>query len=77
MILNLPIFGRSSVTVIDGKTNRRITARVAEDIQANAVAVNPKTNKIYLAEDFSNTIYTMDGKTNNIISNITLRKPGR
>jgi YVTN family beta-propeller protein len=48
--------------------------RIAEDVQADAVAINSKTNKIYLAEDFSNTIYIVDGNTDNITSNITLKK---
>jgi YVTN family beta-propeller protein len=61
----------SSISVIDGKTNK-IVSRIAEDVKANDIAVNPDTNKIYVAEDFSNTVYSIDGNTNRVVSNITL-----
>jgi YVTN family beta-propeller protein len=36
-----------------------------------SIAVNSKTDKIYVANYFSNTISVIDGKTNIIIGNIT------
>ena len=35
------------------------------------IAVNPNTDKIYVANHVPNSISVIDGKTNNVISNIT------
>jgi YVTN family beta-propeller protein len=55
---NLP----GSVTVIDGKTNKITTVKAG--YEPNAVVVNDKTNKIYVANQGSNDLTVIDGKTN-------------
>jgi len=49
----------SSLTVIDGATNT--TATVADLSGAGGVAVNPVTNKVYVAGD---SVTVIDGATN-------------
>ena len=48
--------------MIDGATNS--TARVAPGLSPVAVAVNPVTNKIYVANSNSNDVTVIDGATN-------------
>ena len=50
------------MTVIDGATNATTTVAVGTD--PLAVAVNPVTNKIYVANDGSNNVTVIDGATN-------------
>ena len=58
-------------SVIDGKTNS-IVKTLTVGKSPNGVAVNPRTDKIYVANTGSNTISVIDGKTNNVIKNITV-----
>jgi len=51
-----------SVTVIDGADNS--TATVDAGILPCAIAVNPVTNKIYVANEGDNTVTVIDGATN-------------
>jgi YVTN family beta-propeller protein len=51
------------VTVIDGATNN--TTTVAVGTYPYAVAVNPNTNKIYIANQGSANVTVIDGATNN------------
>ena len=51
------------MTVIDGATNN--TTTVAVGSSPVAVAVNPDTNKIYVANYYSNNVTVIDGATNN------------
>ena len=53
----------SGVTVIDGATNNTTTVAAGG---ANAIAINPITNKIYLPDAYSNNITVIDGTTNAI-----------
>ena len=48
--------------MIDGATNA--TTTVAAGTNPYAVAVNPVTNKIYVANDGSNNVTVIDGATN-------------
>ena len=50
------------MTVIDGATNT--TTAVAAGDFPDAVAVNPVTNKIYVANQSSNDVTVIDGATN-------------
>ena len=50
------------MTVIDGATNT--TTTVAAGSRPDAVAVNPVTNKIYVANSGSNNVTVIDGATN-------------
>jgi len=45
---------------------------VPTDIGPFAMAVNPVTNKIYIANAFSNNVTVIDGATNNVITTITV-----
>ena len=54
--------GSANVTVIDGATNT--TATVAAGTHPYAVAVNPVTNKIYVANYGSANVTVIDGATN-------------
>jgi len=51
-----------SVSVIDGKTNK--LTNVKAGYEPSAMAVNDKTNKIYIANQGSNDLTVLDGKTN-------------
>jgi len=55
--------GNGSVTAIDGVTNN--TATVTAGTSPYGVAVNPVTNKVYVANFGSNNITVIDGATNN------------
>jgi len=52
-----------SVSVIDGATDR-VIAKVATELEPFALAINEKTNKIYVANQGSNDVTVIDGKTN-------------
>jgi DNA-binding beta-propeller fold protein YncE len=72
---NYPI--NSSVSVIDGTSNKVIDTVKGIGGRSHAIAVNPKTNVLYIdnfdeANGASNYISVMSGSTNEIISNITL-----
>ena len=54
--------GSDSVTVIDGATN--LTTSVSVGKSPYAIAVNPVTNKIYVANNRSNNVTVIDGATN-------------
>ena len=54
----------NNVTVIDGATNAITT--LAAGTTPRAVAVNPVTNKIYVANNGSNDVTVIDGATNTI-----------
>ena len=49
------------MTVIDGATNTTATVAPGDPC---AVAVNPVTNKIYVANDDSNNVTVIDGANN-------------
>ena len=51
------------MTVIDGATNNTTTVPVGTE--PSAVAVNPNTNQIYVANPYSNNVTVIDGATNN------------
>ena len=51
------------MTVIDGATNGTTTVSRRDSIPC-AVAVNPVTNKIYVANYSSNNVTVIDGATN-------------
>ena len=53
--------GSDNVTVIDGATNATTTVAAGSP---RAVAVNPVTNKIYVANQNSNNVTVIDGATN-------------
>lgn len=67
------------VSVIDGSTND-ITARIdlgapvsvvcRTDLPCPSIAVNPSTNRIYVADPIKNLIYVIDGETDTIASEI-------
>jgi DNA-binding beta-propeller fold protein YncE len=55
---------KGSVTVIDGATNSTTTVSDANANGPRAVAVNPVTNKIYVANYWTGNITVIDGATN-------------
>jgi DNA-binding beta-propeller fold protein YncE len=55
---------KGSVTVIDGATNSTTTVTDANANGPQAVALNPVTNKIYVANFLSSNITVIDGVTN-------------
>ena len=55
-----------SVTVIDGATNHTITITDPNAKNPRAVAVNPVTNKIYVANNLSQNVTVIDGASNSI-----------
>jgi len=56
--------GKGSVTVIDGATNATATVIDPNAHGPCAIAVNPATNKIYVANDLSSNVTVIDGATN-------------
>jgi YVTN family beta-propeller protein len=52
----------SAVTVIDGATDK-VVATVRTGSFCQALAVNPKTNKIYVANNFGHSVTVIDGVT--------------
>lgn len=60
-----------TVTVIDGKTNQ--TKTVKAGLEPYALAVNSKTNKIYVGNQGGNDVTIIDGKTNKT-KTVALRK---
>jgi DNA-binding beta-propeller fold protein YncE len=63
--------GGGSVTAIDGSTN--IATAIATEIYPGLVAVNPKTNKVYITQDYS--VAVIDGATNATTSVATGASP--
>jgi len=57
-------FDFGSVTVIDGATNAGVTITDPNAKFPQAVAVNSATNKIYVANNFSDNVTVLDGATN-------------
>ena len=55
-----------SVTIIDGRTNAAITIADPNASFPQAVAVNPATNKIYVANKGSSNVTVIDGVNNSI-----------
>jgi YVTN family beta-propeller protein len=60
----------NTVTMIDGVSGRTITVNVGTN--PDAIAVNPITNQIYVANSGSNNVSVINGATNQTISNITV-----
>lgn len=56
--------GNGSIKVIDGATDTVTTIADPHGINPVALAVNPKTNKVYVANAGSNNITIIDGATN-------------
>jgi YVTN family beta-propeller protein len=68
------------VSVIDGGTNSVVTdvmvGKIAEDIDADPIAINPNTNLIYVANQYSDTVSVIDGGTNSVVTDVTVaRRP--
>lgn len=62
----------SQYIVIDGKTNSIIT-QVTVPIQPAGIAVNPKTNRIYIGDGgFSGSVLVYDGTTNTEMARIAV-----
>jgi YVTN family beta-propeller protein len=61
-------FAGDSLTVIDGLTN--IPTTIPTGTNSIAVAVNPVTNKIYVANYNSNNVTVLDGATDTIIATV-------
>ena len=53
----------NSVSVIDGRTNA-VAATVPTDKRPWAVAVNPVTNTIFVANQLTDKVTVIDGRTN-------------
>jgi len=60
-----------TVTMIDGATNR-IGASLAVGNSPIAVAANPRTNRIYVANQGSNSVSVIDSAANRVIATIAL-----
>jgi DNA-binding beta-propeller fold protein YncE len=73
-VSNLPCPSPGTVTVIDGATNSTATVNVG--VYPYAIAVNPTTNKVYVANACGNdvncqslsTVIVIDGATNNTVT---------
>ncbi len=64
--------GYWTVSVIDGYTNRVVTTPWT-DFRPTMVAVNPYTNKIYVADHGSwNEVNVIDDATNTVIATLTV-----
>lgn len=66
--------GSNSLFVIHGKTNRILKSislgnpNLSDDFEfSTEVAVNPKTNLVYLTNSDSNTLTIIDGRTSSIV----------
>lgn len=55
-----------SVSVLDGFTDKELTSIPV--VSPSALAVNPDTNMVYIANSFSGTISVLNGSNNKIIS---------
>jgi YVTN family beta-propeller protein len=64
------------VTVIDGATDTVITniplKAITENIGIQGIAVNPKTNRIYVSDDNNLKVQVIDGYTNTVIAHIPM-----
>ena len=60
---------RYSVSVIDGGTNT-VVATVPVGTWPDGVAVNPTTNRIYVANCDSNNVSVIDGATNTVVATV-------
>ncbi len=59
----------NTVSVISGQTNTVVaTIRVPGD--PDAVAVNPKTDTVYVADAVSNKVSVINGQTNTVVATI-------
>lgn len=57
-------FDYGSITVVDGATNTSVTIADPNAKFPQGVAVNSTTNKIYVANNFSDNVTVLDGATN-------------
>ena len=57
------------MAVIDGATGT-VTKTVPLATHPSAIAVNPKTNQIYVANQRTASVLVLDGKTNAIIATV-------
>ena len=55
-------YGNGYITVVDGATN--IPKSIKVEVEANAIAVNTKTDKIYLVGYEDQSVTVVDGATN-------------
>ena len=64
------------MTVIDGATDAVITTipfkEITEGIGIQGIAVNPKTNRIYVSDDNDLKVQVIDGYTNTVIGHIRM-----
>ncbi len=65
-----PESGRVTVSVIDGSAGR-VTGSVQIGNQAESVAANPRTGRVYVAEVASNDIAVLDGPSLRLVATIT------
>jgi YVTN family beta-propeller protein len=59
----------NEITVIDGATNTILTTIPVAD-QPQALAVNPSTNRLYVAHVPLNTVSVIDGATNTVVTSV-------
>ena len=59
----------NSVSVIDGASNT-VVATVAVGNNPGGVAVNPNTNRIYVANSGSGNVSVIDGASNTVIATV-------
>ncbi|MGH9609538.1 MAG: hypothetical protein ACRD34_07655, partial [Bryobacteraceae bacterium] len=57
------ILGGDTVSAIDGATNSG-TATISVGTQPLAIAMNPATNRVYIADTQDNTVAVIDGNKN-------------
>ncbi|MGH9980766.1 MAG: hypothetical protein ACRD6U_04330 [Nitrososphaeraceae archaeon] len=60
-----------SLTVIDGENNK-VTANITFEDNIEDIAINEKTNTIYIIYPHSDSILAIDGENNKVTANITL-----
>jgi YVTN family beta-propeller protein len=63
----------STVSVIDGRTNR-VIAQVPTGNSPHSVVINPKTNLAYVSNEDDNTVSVIDGSTYKVLKTIKVGK---
>ena len=69
---------QDGVKVIDGETNRVIhTIPLGRNVNFSGLAINTKTNRIYVSEDIKIAVTVIDGNSNRIIDKIRVFVAGQ
>ena len=61
----------NSISVIDGTTGKVLDNNITVGRYPAAIAVNPTTNKVYVANSGSNSVSVIDGSINDVVAGVT------